>query len=78
MPYFLARLIGIVMLACAAGTVAFAADRPVVRVGVLQFGTVSWELETMQRHGLHAQLSQCHCNQHSRVASRAEHNARVA
>ena len=52
MPYFLARLIGIVMLACAAGTVAFAADRPVVRVGVLQFGTVSWELETMQRHGL--------------------------
>lgn len=47
-----ARLIGIVLLALAAGGAAFAADRAVVRVGVLQFGTVSWELETMQRHGL--------------------------
>ncbi|MBX3682848.1 MAG: ABC transporter substrate-binding protein, partial [Thauera sp.] len=47
-----ARLIGIVLLALAAGGAALAADRPVVRVGVLQFGTVSWELETMQRHGL--------------------------
>lgn len=47
-----ARLIGIVLLALAAGGAALAADRPLVRVGVLQFGTVGWELETMQRHGL--------------------------
>lgn len=31
---------------------ATAADLPTVRVGVLQFGTVSWELELMQRRGL--------------------------
>lgn len=52
MPQLFARLIGVVLLALAAGSAALAADRPVVRVGVLQFGTVSWELETMQRHGL--------------------------
>lgn len=52
MPQLFARLVGIVLLAFAAGSGALAADRPVVRVGVLQFGTVSWELETMQRHGL--------------------------
>lgn len=31
---------------------ATAADLPTVRIGVLQFGTVSWELELMQRRGL--------------------------
>jgi NitT/TauT family transport system substrate-binding protein len=28
-----------------------AADLPVVRVGVLKFGTVNWELDVMRRHG---------------------------
>ena len=28
------------------------ADTPVVRVGVLKFGTVNWELKAMQHHGL--------------------------
>src|SRR6185437_10478941 len=31
---------------------ARAADLPVVRVGVLKFGTVSWELDVLRRHGL--------------------------
>ncbi|MFK7994994.1 MAG: ABC transporter substrate-binding protein [Granulosicoccus sp.] len=30
----------------------FAADTPVVRVGVLKFGTVNWELKAMKHHGL--------------------------
>jgi NitT/TauT family transport system substrate-binding protein len=30
---------------------AWASERPVVRVGVLKFGTVSWELDVMRRHG---------------------------
>jgi NitT/TauT family transport system substrate-binding protein len=30
---------------------ARASERPVVRVGVLKFGTVSWELDVMRRHG---------------------------
>jgi NitT/TauT family transport system substrate-binding protein len=30
---------------------AWASERPVVRVGVLKFGTVSWELDAMRRHG---------------------------
>ncbi len=30
---------------------AHAADLPVVRVGVLKFGTVGWELDVMRRHG---------------------------
>src|SRR5215831_9651811 len=30
---------------------AGASERPVVRVGVLKFGTVSWELDVMRRHG---------------------------
>jgi NitT/TauT family transport system substrate-binding protein len=39
----------VAMLAPAPGR---AADLPVVRVGVLKFGTVSWELDVMRRHGL--------------------------
>ena len=27
------------------------AEAPVVRVGVLKFGTVNWELDVMRRHG---------------------------
>jgi NitT/TauT family transport system substrate-binding protein len=30
----------------------FAADRPVVRVGILKFGTVNWELDTIKTHKL--------------------------
>ena len=30
---------------------ASASERPVVRVGVLKFGTVSWEFDVMRRHG---------------------------
>jgi NitT/TauT family transport system substrate-binding protein len=30
----------------------FAADRPAVRVGVLKFGTVNWELDTIKSHKL--------------------------
>ncbi len=32
-----------------------AAELPVIRVGVLKFGTVSWELDAMQRHGIDQQ-----------------------
>lgn len=34
------------------GAAARAAEPVTVRIGVLQFGTVSWELEVMNRHGL--------------------------
>ncbi len=40
------------MLAAFAAAAVQAAELPTVRVGVLQFGTVSWELEVMQRAGL--------------------------
>lgn len=43
-------LAAFVMLCC--GTQLMAADSPVVRVGVLKFGTVNWELKAMQHHGL--------------------------
>ena len=45
------RLIGLVLgilLAASAG----AAERRPVRVGLLKFGTVAWELDTMRHHGL--------------------------
>jgi len=35
-------------------THGFAADRPAVRVGVLKFGTVNWELDTIKAHKLDA------------------------
>lgn len=45
-----------VTLFCAAFCLLFAvsayADNPVVRVGVLKFGTVNWELKAMKHHGL--------------------------
>jgi NitT/TauT family transport system substrate-binding protein len=37
-----------------AGAPARAADAPTVRVGVLKFGTVQWELDVIRRHGLDA------------------------
>jgi len=40
---------------CAALWSAPAAAAETVRVGVLKFGTVNWELSTIQRHGLDAQ-----------------------
>ena len=66
MPALIGRLLGFLLLTAVAmsgawatqtrsgtGAVAApAAERVVVRVGILQFGTVSWELEVMQRHGL--------------------------
>jgi len=40
-----------VSLTCLSATSVWA-DDPVVRVGVLKFGTVNWELKTMQHHAL--------------------------
>ena len=42
-------LLSIVLLCLSASSVA--ADDPVIRVGVLKFGTVNWELKAMQHHG---------------------------
>ncbi len=47
----LARLLLVLALVCVAA-VARAADRPVVTVGVLKFGTVSWELDVIRHHRL--------------------------
>jgi len=45
------RLIAGIMMLCFVSLSAYAAD-VVVRVGVLKFGTVNWELKSMQHHGL--------------------------
>ena len=46
-------LVVVLLLGALFGTSAVrAADEPVVRLGVLQFGTVNWELEAMRHHGL--------------------------
>lgn len=37
---------------CVLATTALAADRTPVRVGVLKFGTVNWELDVVRTHGL--------------------------
>ncbi|AWJ89088.1 ABC transporter substrate-binding protein [Azospirillum baldaniorum] len=47
----LARLFLLLALVCVA-TVARAADRPTVTIGVLKFGTVSWELDVIRHHRL--------------------------
>ena len=60
MPALIGRLLGCLLLTAVAVSGAWAAqsvagqgaERAIVRVGILQFGTVSWELEVMQRHGL--------------------------
>ena len=59
MPALIRRLLGLLLTALAMSgawaaqpAAEAAAERAVVRVGILQFGTVSWELEVMQRHGL--------------------------
>lgn len=59
MPALIRCLLGLLLTALAMSgawaaqpAAEAAAERAVVRVGILQFGTVSWELEVMQRHGL--------------------------
>jgi NitT/TauT family transport system substrate-binding protein len=53
---------------------SFAADRPAVRVGVLKFGTVSWELDTIKSHkldeaeGIDLQIVDLASNQATQVA----------
>ncbi|CAO3442350.1 ABC transporter, substrate-binding protein (cluster 10, nitrate/sulfonate/bicarbonate) [Azospirillum argentinense] len=47
----LVRLLLVLALVCVA-TVARAADRPTVTIGVLKFGTVSWELDVIRHHQL--------------------------
>lgn len=51
MPMFRAWL-ALIALCLVAAAPSPAAELPTVRVGVLHFGTVSWELEAMQRAGL--------------------------
>lgn len=46
-----ARLLLVLALVCVA-SVARAADRPAVTIGVLKFGTVSWELDVIRHHRL--------------------------
>lgn len=45
------RIVGVACLFCTVSMSVQAAD-PVVRVGVLKFGTVNWELESMRHHDL--------------------------
>ena len=47
----LISMFGVVITLCFASSL-WAADTNVVRVGVLKFGTVNWELKSMQHHGL--------------------------
>jgi NitT/TauT family transport system substrate-binding protein len=52
---FRQKLLGLLALAVASFTLAVsaqAADLPVVRVGVLKFGTVNWELDVIREHKL--------------------------
>ena len=55
----------------------FAADRPAVRVGVLKFGTVNWELDTIKTHkldeaeGIDLQIVDLASNQATRSHCRA-------
>lgn len=51
MKSFLRAGLALVALLCVAAAPVGAAEPPVLRVGVLQFGTVSWELEVMQKGG---------------------------
>lgn len=49
-PFARACLAAVALLACLIAPVR-AADPAVIRIGVLQYGTVSWELEVMKRMG---------------------------
>ncbi|MBM7066405.1 ABC transporter substrate-binding protein [Actibacterium sp. 188UL27-1] len=48
------RVIGGAVLAAALSVSAALAETPVLRAAVLKFGTVNWELDTIQYHGLDA------------------------
>lgn len=48
------RVIGGAVLAAALSVGTAFADTPVLRAAVLKFGTVNWELDTIQHHGLDA------------------------
>jgi NitT/TauT family transport system substrate-binding protein len=43
------------LLAMAGGPAARAADLGAIKVGVLEFGTVNWELDVIKHHGLDAE-----------------------
>jgi NitT/TauT family transport system substrate-binding protein len=46
-------ILGAAALAAADGARrAAAADRPTIRIGILQFGSVAWQLDVIHRHGL--------------------------
>jgi NitT/TauT family transport system substrate-binding protein len=45
-------VLGLVAAGLIAGGVAQAADLGTVRIGVLQFGTVNWEMDVIKHHGL--------------------------
>jgi hypothetical protein len=45
-------LLALLLAACLSASSAEADPLPVVRVGVLKFGTVNWEIEVMRRDGL--------------------------
>ena len=49
MPFIRTVLVGAVMLAAAT---AARAEDAVLRIAVLEFGTVNWELDTIRHHGL--------------------------
>jgi len=50
------RMLGILgtatFAAARAARRAAAAGRPTIRIGVLQFGSVAWQLDVVRRHGL--------------------------
>jgi len=48
---FSIRAVATLLLTTIVSTFAIAAD-PVIKVGVLKFGTVNWELKAMQHHGI--------------------------
>ncbi|MDT3669359.1 MAG: ABC transporter substrate-binding protein [Aromatoleum sp.] len=52
MNAWLARILMLALLLAPFVSPAGAADPATIRIGVLQYGTVSWELEVMQRMGL--------------------------
>jgi NitT/TauT family transport system substrate-binding protein len=76
MRHLVTRLLTMAMLllSIAFTTQSFAADRPAVRVGVLKFGTVSWELDTIKTHkldeaeGVDLQIVDLASNQATQVA----------
>lgn len=52
MPFMACLRAAVLSIPLLFGCALQAAEPAVVRVGILQYGTVSWELEVMQKHGL--------------------------